>query len=452
MAAATGEPGAPHLAVEGVNKYFGRFAALREVDFAVGKGEFVTILGPSGCGKTTILRIVAGLEKQTTGRVSIGGQGVSLKPVSKRGIGIVFQSYALLPNLSAEQNAAYGLSSKRMDSRARKRRARELMDLIGLAGMGGKFPAQLSGGQQQRVALARAMALQPKLLPLGEPLSALDAKARMRLRGEIRQLQQRLSLTTLMATHDQEEALTMADRILVMNQGRLAQYGTPDEVCNRPATPFMASFSGTINFIEGAAKLSEGIYRVGEYEFATLNSDGFAENQPASLAIRPEEVMLTIGKPEGLNLVPGKIRELEYRGSSFRISCALPKGIGPNTSMEVETPTEKLRRLDFKKGQSIQLKLPPDQLMVYPAPSANQAACAMPQPTAAASVLPAVSVAASADREKTIRLVPIGGLCLWMLAVIVAPLYALLSKSMMDAQDNFLGLANFVEYFQTPAR
>ncbi len=236
-----------YLHATGVTKTFGRFAALQDISFEARRGEFLCILGPSGCGKTTLLRVVAGLETQDSGRVAIEGRDVSSLPVSRRNVGIVFQSYALFPNLTAVQNIGYGLRSLGNGKSSIGRRVEELLQLVGLQGMGHRYPAQLSGGQQQRVALARAMALSPNLLLLDEPLSALDAQVRILLRSEVRQLQRRLGVTTLMVTHDQEEALTMADRIVVMDRGKIVQDGTPLEIYNKPATPFVASFIGSMN-------------------------------------------------------------------------------------------------------------------------------------------------------------------------------------------------------------
>src|SRR6266436_2403119 len=216
-----------HLEVRNLSKRFGDFSALGDISLDIAEGEFVCFLGPSGCGKTTLLRAIAGLDIQTSGRIEQGGRDISALPPTKRDFGIVFQSYALFPNLTAAKNVAYGLENTRAKRAEVAKRVRELLDLIGLGEHGGKYPAQLSGGQQQRVALARALATSPGLLLLDEPLSALDARVRLRLRHEIKDLQRRLGVTTIMVTHDQEEALTMADRIVVMNAGAIEQVGTP---------------------------------------------------------------------------------------------------------------------------------------------------------------------------------------------------------------------------------
>jgi iron(III) transport system ATP-binding protein len=216
-----------YLQIDRLTKKFGNFVALDSVSLEVYEGEFVCFLGPSGCGKTTLLRAIAGLDIQTSGTVRQADVDISALPPSERDFGIVFQSYALFPNLTAERNIAFGLENQKLEKSAVDKRVNELLDLVGLPDQGPKYPAQLSGGQQQRIALARALATSPGLLLLDEPLSALDAKVRAHLRHEIKDLQRRLGVTTVMVTHDQEEALTMADRIVVMNQGVIEQVGTP---------------------------------------------------------------------------------------------------------------------------------------------------------------------------------------------------------------------------------
>jgi iron(III) transport system ATP-binding protein len=241
----------PYLRVRAISKRFGSFAGLEDVSLDIYAGEFVSFLGPSGCGKTTLLRAISGLDIQTGGTIEQGGRDISRLPVSQRDFGIVFQSYALFPNLTIAENVGYGLRSQRRPRQEIAARVGELLELVGLPDQAPKYPAQLSGGQQQRIALARALALSPGLLLLDEPLSALDARVRARLRGEIRDLQRRLGITTIMVTHDQEEALTMSDRIVVISKGRVEQIGTPDEIYNRPASTFVADFIGKMNFLAG---------------------------------------------------------------------------------------------------------------------------------------------------------------------------------------------------------
>ena len=231
------------------------------------KGEFVCFLGPSGCGKTTLLRAIAGLDPQNEGKIEIGGRDVSNLPPAARDFGIVFQSYALFPNLTVAANVGYGLVNRRAGRAAIDARVAELLTLVGLTEQGTKYPVQLSGGQQQRVALARALATSPGLLLLDEPLSALDARVRLRLRDEIKALQRRLGVTTIMVTHDQEEALAMADRIVVMNQGVIEQVGTPSEIYRKPTTAFVADFVGTMTFLDAEVTGPDRL-RVGGIELA----------------------------------------------------------------------------------------------------------------------------------------------------------------------------------------
>ena len=245
----------PFLRIRNLVKRFGAFTALQDVSLDVYRGEFVCFLGPSGCGKTTLLRAIAGLDPQDEGTIEINGRDVSRLPPAARDFGIVFQSYALFPNLTVAGNVGYGLVNRRKARAAIRARVRELLTLVGLSDQETKYPVQLSGGQQQRVALARALATSPGLLLLDEPLSALDARVRLRLRDEIKSLQRRLGVTTIMVTHDQEEALAMADRIVVMNQGVIDQVGMPQEIYRAPTTPFVADFVGSMTFLD--AEISE---------------------------------------------------------------------------------------------------------------------------------------------------------------------------------------------------
>ena len=357
-----------YLKVENATKSFGKFTALRDVSFDAGAGEFISVLGPSGCGKTTLLRMIAGLETLTEGRVMIQGRDVSRLPVSRRNVGIVFQSYALFPNLSAAENVAYGLKGRGKDRADVCRRVDELLDLVGLSGTGDKYPSQLSGGQQQRVALARAMALSPDLLLLDEPLSALDAKVRVMLRGEIRRLQKQLGVTTIMVTHDQEEALTMADRILVIAEGELVQNGTPDAVYDKPATPFVASFIGAMNFIPGAVKKGDGRYAVGEQELRISGENGtraLPQGHPVTLAIRPEDVMVQTDAPGKTNTLSAHVISMEYRGPLFRLSLSLPVRHDAVKTLDADVTAEKVRRLDIREKMSLSVHLPEDRLRVY---------------------------------------------------------------------------------------
>ena len=241
----------PYLRMQNITKKYGSFTALQSISLDIYAGEFVCFLGPSGCGKTTLLRAIAGLDIQTSGTIWQGGRNISALPPPERDFGIVFQSYALFPNLTVQKNVAYGLENRGMKRVDINRRVHELLTTVGLPEQGPKYPSQLSGGQQQRVALARALAPAPGLLLLDEPLSALDAKVRIHLRNEIKTLQQRLGVTTVMVTHDQDEALSMADRIVVMDHGVIAQVGAPIEVYRHPNSAFVANFIGTMNVVDG---------------------------------------------------------------------------------------------------------------------------------------------------------------------------------------------------------
>ncbi len=355
-----------YLKVEGISKAFGKFTALEDVSFEVRRGEFLCVLGPSGCGKTTILRVIAGLEMQDCGRVYVEGEEISKLPVSMRNVGIVFQSYALFPNLTAWQNIAYGLQGRSLRKGEIKQRVKELLNLVGLTDMAAKYPAQLSGGQQQRVALARAIAISPALLLLDEPLSALDAKVRLMLRSEIKHLQQRFGLTTIMVTHDQEEALTMADRILVMDQGSVVQDGSPDEIYEKPATPFVASFIGSMNFIDNVVKESAGAYRTGGTVLRVKDSESIPRGALVTVAIRPEEVMLKENGDMSWNTLPAQVCGLEYRGSTYRVNFKLPFGESVELIIEAEIPTEKVKRLSISEEMPVNISLPTESLRVYP--------------------------------------------------------------------------------------
>jgi iron(III) transport system ATP-binding protein len=303
------------LRLEGIHKTFGAFVAVQSIDLAISAGELVCFVGPSGCGKTTLLRIIAGLETQTAGRVIQGGRDISSAPPSARDYGIVFQSYALFPNLTIHANVAYGLVNRRKARVQIEARVKELLALVGLPDSGNKYPSQLSGGQQQRIALARALATAPNLLLLDEPLSALDAKERERLRGEIRQLQRRLGVTTIMVTHDQEEALSMSDRVVVMNQGHIEQVGTPLEVYERPTTPFVADFLGKVNVLK-AMCVGSGRYKVGQVELIT-KANGVANGEWVRLYLRPEDrVLADSGSVESMpNSLRGRVEHVDFLGT-----------------------------------------------------------------------------------------------------------------------------------------
>ena len=313
----------PYLKLSGITKHFGKFTALSGIALAVARGKLVTFLGPSGCGKTTLLRIIAGLETQDEGTIVQGGRDISRLPAMRRDYGIVFQSYALFPNLTIFANVAYGLVNRRKGQDEIKRRVGELLKLVGLPGAGPKYPGQLSGGQQQRIALARALATSPGLLLLDEPLSALDAIERVRLRVEIRSLQQRLGVTTVMVTHDQEEALSMADEIVVMNQGRIEQVGTPQQIYRSPTSAFVADFVGKVNVLTATA---EG---AGRFRFCNLMLEGAVggEAVPAGtrvkLYLRPEDVLVDGAIQPSATAATGRVAKVEFLGAFCLVTVAL---------------------------------------------------------------------------------------------------------------------------------
>jgi iron(III) transport system ATP-binding protein len=362
MSAVPGPERPPYLQIRELTKRFGEFTALDRISLDVNEGEFVCFLGPSGCGKTTLLRAIAGLDPQTSGRIEQAGVDVSALPPSRRDFGIVFQSYALFPNLTVARNVAYGLENARR-SRARIRaRVRELLEMVGLPDQGEKYPAQLSGGQQQRVALARALATSPGLLLLDEPLSALDAKVRVHLRHEVRQLQRRVGVTTIMVTHDQEEALTIADRIVVMDHGVIEQVGTPVEVYRRPASAFVADFIGVMNFM-AAVVVDPATARLGGLELA-CDADGFPAGTELTLAIRPEDIRVQGVTGGEENAVTVHIKAMEFLGSFFRVD--LGGDLLDGVTLRADIAVDLVRRLDLAEGQTLPVALPRRRLRTYP--------------------------------------------------------------------------------------
>ncbi|HEX4883555.1 MAG TPA: putative 2-aminoethylphosphonate ABC transporter ATP-binding protein [Casimicrobiaceae bacterium] len=352
------------LRLEGIHKTFGSFVALKSVDLAIQEGELVCFLGPSGCGKTTLLRIIAGLEDQTSGRIIQRGRDVSRAPPAARDYGIVFQSYALFPNLTIQANVAYGLVNRRKGRAEIVARVQELLDLVGLPDAGPKYPSQMSGGQQQRVALARALATSPSLLLLDEPLSALDAKERERLRGEIRALQRRLHVTTVMVTHDQEEALSMADRIVVMNQGTIEQVATPLEAYERPTTPFVADFLGKVNVLK-ATCLGEGRYRVGAVDLTT-RANGVSSGTAVRLYLRPEDRVLADSGPVDRlpNALNGTVGRVDFLGTYCLASVDVDGFEGQR--MLVYFSLNQALELGVKEGARVPFALRGERVRVFP--------------------------------------------------------------------------------------
>ena len=362
----------PYLQIDRLSKAFGQFVALDQVSLEVFEGEFVCFLGPSGCGKTTFLRAIAGLDIQTSGTVHQDGVDISALPPSERDFGIVFQSYALFPNLSVQKNIAFGLENQKIPKQEIRRRVSELLELVGLSDQSKKYPAQLSGGQQQRIALARALATSPGLLLLDEPLSALDAKVRTHLRHEMKSLQRRLGVTTVMVTHDQEEALTMADRIVVMNQGVIEQVGTPIEIYCEPKTLFVADFIGAMNQMEGQATASDRV-QIGEVLFRTLPHD-LDQGASVVLAIRPEDIVprgddTKSGTAPGdesqpSNRLEARVDSMEFLGSFWRVILK-SEALG-EVELEADLSINAVRRMNVAEGNAITVDLPADRLWVFP--------------------------------------------------------------------------------------
>ncbi|MDX2157107.1 MAG: putative 2-aminoethylphosphonate ABC transporter ATP-binding protein [Hyphomicrobiaceae bacterium] len=350
-----------HVSIVDVSKRFGVFQALRSVNLNIHDGEFICFLGPSGCGKTTLLRAIAGLDPQSEGAIFIGGRDVSRLPPADRDFGIVFQSYALFPNLTVAANVGYGLVNRRMGRKAIDHRVAELLETVGLEDQASKFPVQLSGGQQQRVALARALATSPSLLLLDEPLSALDARVRVRLRDELKSLQRRLGLTTIMVTHDQEEAMGLADRIVVMNRGEIEQVGSPGEVYTRPHSAFVADFIGTMNFFD-AEVVGTHQLRLGETALETGDTIGAAKGAKVRVGIRPEE--LRIGDAgSGTNALSGQVRGISFHGGFCRVTLLLD--IEHPLELAADVPAQRLRGMTLAVGQPVAVTMPPEHVHVF---------------------------------------------------------------------------------------
>ena len=340
------------LSLEGVRKDFKGVLAVDTFDLEVAPGEFVSFLGPSGCGKTTTLRMVAGFEQPSSGTIRLAGKDVTFAKPNERNIGMVFQSYALFPNMTVAENIGFGLRVRKEAAAARESRVAELLGLIHLPDKGKSYPHELSGGQQQRVALARALAIRPQLLLLDEPLSALDAKIRVELRSEIRRIQRDLNITTIYVTHDQEEALSLSDRIVVMSAGQMEQVGTPFEIYNFPKTSFVASFVGTLNQLRvtvtdagsGDVAFDGRTIRVG-------SPVQFPKGTQVLMMLRPEE--LHLGDGGGDNRLSGTVDTVTFLGGVVRVRVGLG---GSNLTLDI--PNERTLRLP-KVGEQQTLSFPP---------------------------------------------------------------------------------------------
>jgi putative spermidine/putrescine transport system ATP-binding protein len=348
-----GARGGTSVSLRNLTRAFGAARALNEMSLEIAPGELVALLGPSGCGKTTALRIVAGFEYADAGQVLIDGKDISGVLAAKRDMGMVFQSYSLFPNMSALDNVAFGLRMRKVGGGARRKRAAELLDMVGLSAQAGQWPHQLSGGQQQRVALARALAIEPRVLLLDEPLSALDAKVRLQLREQIRTLQQRLGTTTLFVTHDQEEALSMADRVGVMRAGRLEQVAEPAELYSRPATAFVAEFVGTMNRLP--AELGGGGTVVTVLGTTVPAQEGGPSSGPVDALVRPEN--LTVAAAEGGD---GIVTGRTFLGAVTRVAVRL------SGDTEVAVDVSSAAAAAMAPGTAVQVSLPAAPVLVAP--------------------------------------------------------------------------------------
>jgi putative spermidine/putrescine transport system ATP-binding protein len=327
--------------------------ALDGLSLTMAPGELVALLGPSGCGKTTALRLLAGLEEPTSGRVTIDGEDVSRRPANKRDVGMVFQAYSLFPHMTAWQNVAFGLQMRKVNAGQRRQRAGEMLELVGLSGFANRFAHQLSGGQQQRVALARALAIQPKVLLLDEPLSALDAKVRARLRDEIRRVQLEVGITTLFVTHDQEEALAIADRVGVMRAGRLEQLGPPTTIYSRPATPFVAEFVGLTNRLPGVVRSGE--VEVRGTRLPLVQPD--AADGPAVALVRPEAVTFASDGETAAGPLVGTVIATAFLGATSRVTVDLG-----DITILAQLPTSEASA--HPAGTRVRLALRPDAVLI----------------------------------------------------------------------------------------
>jgi putative spermidine/putrescine transport system ATP-binding protein len=339
--------------MEGLSRQYGTVLALDHLDLTVQPGELIALLGPSGCGKTTTLRLLAGLEDADSGHINVAGRDITRLPASKRDMGMVFQAYSLFPHMTVQQNVAFGLRLRRVSTEQRNRRAMEMLELVELQSQADRYPHQLSGGQQQRVALARALAIQPQVLLLDEPLSALDAKVRAQLRDQIRRIQLDVGITTLFVTHDQEEALAIADRVGVMRAGHLEQLAPPTDVYSRPASAFVAEFVGLSNRLEGVVSGSTVTVRGRELPLVDLSTPP----GPAIALVRPEAVMLSSDSAADSGPLVGTVIATTFLGATSRVTVDLG-----DTTILAQLSTSDASALPA--GSRVSLVIRPDPVLV----------------------------------------------------------------------------------------
>jgi spermidine/putrescine transport system ATP-binding protein len=344
-------------------KRFGDFTAVAGINLHMPAGEFFSLLGPSGCGKTTSLRMIAGFERPTEGQILLDGVDVAQTPPHRRNVNTVFQSYALFPHLTVEENVAFGLRYQKASKGETKDRVGRAIEMVQLSGFAKRRPSQLSGGQQQRVALARALILNPAVLLLDEPLGALDAKLRKALQVELKALQEEVGITFIYVTHDQEEALTMSDRIAVMSEGHVEQVGAPEQIYEEPATAYVADFLGVSNLMDAQAHGSIGggcRVRLGEFELVAGQGDSDVAG-PVKITIRPERIDLEAAGTSGENRVPGMVERVVYVGSVLHIFVTL----APGARIQAWTANEE-GEVPFRQGTAVAVHLPPASLRVLP--------------------------------------------------------------------------------------
>jgi putrescine transport system ATP-binding protein len=344
----------PFIRIEGVSKKFNEFVAVNNVSLDIRKGELFALLGGSGCGKTTLLRMLAGFEQPTSGRIMIDGQDMAGIPPYDRPVNMMFQSYALFPHMTVEKNVGYGLKHEAMKDTERRDRVRQMLELVQLSELAGRKPHQLSGGQRQRVALARALTKQPKLLLLDEPLGALDKKLREHTQFEIANIQYKTGITFVVVTHNQEEAMTLADRIAVMDKGIIRQIGAPAEIYEHPQSRFVADFIGSTNMFDGEVMgkskqhLRVHVPQLG-VEILAVASKEFAVGQKVSVAVRPEKISISQGKPKSANVLQGVVKDLGYFGKDSLYRIEIPGGAKVSVNNVNATRTrESLAKWDDK--------------------------------------------------------------------------------------------------------